>query len=135
MFVDVVMLDHGVLRLVENGQERDLGTTSGHGQLVGDALLHVRNGVLLSQRLDPDTRQPSAMPCPSRSSTVVGTSGHSFFTASGRLLIAAPAVKRLRQLTHSEQAGRHADVLPGDDWQVPNSSTIATLPSPSPLPS
>ena len=59
-FVYVATLDDGrrMLRLVENGQERDLGTTSGHGQIVGDALLHVRDGVLLSQRLDPETRQP-----------------------------------------------------------------------------
>jgi Tol biopolymer transport system component len=121
-FVYVATLDDGrrVLRLVENGQARDLGTTSGHGQIVGDALLHVRDGVLLSQRLDPETRQPSGNATPVVLDAGVGTSGHAFFTASARLLIAAPQAKRLRQLTWYSLGRPEGTPTrePGDYWQV-----------------
>jgi Tol biopolymer transport system component len=121
-FVYVATVDDGrrTLRLVENGQERDLGTTSGHGQIVGDALLHVRDGVLLSQRLDPETRQPSGNATPVVLDVGVGTSGHGFFAASARLLIAAPAAKRLRQLTWYALGSREGTATrePGDYWQV-----------------
>ena len=121
-FVYVATLNDGrrVLRLVENGQERDLGTTSGHGQIVGDVLLHVRDGVLLSQRLDPVTRQPSGNAAPVVLDVGVGTSGHGFFATSARLLIAAPPAKRLRQLTwYSLADGKGVPTRdPGDYWQV-----------------
>ena len=121
-FVYIATLDDGrrVLRLVENSQERDLGTTSGHGQLVGDALLHVRDGVLLLQRLDPETRQPSGNAVPLVLDVGVGASGHGFFTASARLLIAAPPAKRLRQLTWYSPGSQEGTPTrdPGDYWQV-----------------
>ena len=121
-FVYVATLDDGrrMLRLVENGQERDLGTTSGHGQIVGDALLHVRDGVLLSQRLDPETRQPFGNSTPLALDVGTGPSGHSSFAASRRLIITAPQAKRPYQLTWFSLGRQGGDATrePGDYWQV-----------------
>jgi eukaryotic-like serine/threonine-protein kinase len=108
-----------VVRLVDADGERDLVTTSGHGQLVGDTLLYVRDGVLLGQRLAPKTRQLSGRAVPI--ALDVGTySQHSFFTASSRVLITAPAVSRNYQLTWFPlTGGKDAPIgEPGDYWQV-----------------
>ena len=131
-FVYTAMLDDGrrVVRLVESGRERDLVTTSGHAQLVGHMLLHVRDGVLLSQRLDPETRQGVGNAAPLMLDVGTAPSGHSFFAASERLLISAPRAARLRQLTWfalgsrgaAEGRGARGEGAPtrepGDYWQV-----------------
>jgi hypothetical protein len=109
-----------MVRLFENGQERDLVATSGHAQLVGHTLLHVRDGVLLTQQLDPETRQPTGPSTPLVLDVGTAASGHSFFAASTRLIIAAPQAKRLRQLTWlSLPDGESVPTRePGDYWQV-----------------
>jgi eukaryotic-like serine/threonine-protein kinase len=120
-FVYTAVLDvqRHVVRLVDADGERDLVTTSGHGQLVGDTLLYVRDGVLLGQRLAPETRQLSGRAVPI--ALDVGTySFHSFFAASARVLITAPAVSRSYQLTSFPLAGGKDTPIgePGDYWQV-----------------
>jgi len=108
-----------VVRLVDAKGERDLVATSGHGQLVGDTLLYVRDSVLLGQRLAPETRQLSGRAVPI--SLDVGTYPfHSFFTASARVLITAPAVSRNYQLTSFPLAGGKDTPIgePADSWQV-----------------
>ena len=136
-FVYVATLDDGrrMLRLVENGQERDLGTTSGHGQIVGDALLHVRDGVLLSQRLDPETRQPSGNADARRARCrrrhvraqllyCLGAAAHrrtAGETTAPAHVVLARAGRRARRRATRETTGR-CDSLP----------TIATPPSHSP---
>jgi Tol biopolymer transport system component len=121
-FVYTAALDDGrrMVRLVENGREIDLVTTSGHGQLVGNRVLHVRDGVLLSQELDPETREHSGNATSVSLDVGTASSGHSFFAASTRVLITAPGVKRLRQLTWfslDDQDGTPTRE-PGDYWQV-----------------
>lgn len=121
-FVYVATLDDGrrMMRLVENERERDLGITSGHGQVVDDSLLHVRDGVLLLQRLDPETRQPLGNSIPLALDVGTGPSGHSSFAASTRLIVTAPQAKRPYQLTWFPlgRQERHATREPGDYWQV-----------------
>ena len=121
-FVYVASLDDGrrMVRLVNNGQEQDLVATSGHAQLVGDILVHVRDGVLLSQRLNPETRQRVGNASPLVLDVGTAQSGHSFFAASGRLLISAPRATRLRQLTWFQAGSREGTPTrePGDYWQV-----------------
>jgi dipeptidyl aminopeptidase/acylaminoacyl peptidase len=121
-FVYTAILTDGrrMVRLVEHDREIDLVATSGHGQLVGNTVLHVRDGVLLSQQLDPETRQRSGNANPVGLDVGTASSGHSFFAASQRLLISAPPVKRLRQLTWFPLGGQKSTPTrdPGDYWQV-----------------
>jgi Tol biopolymer transport system component len=100
-FVYTSLRDDGQrsVRLVEGGRERDLVTASGHGQLVGNVLLHVREGVLLAQRLNPETRAPEGRAVPLALDVGTTTSGRSVFVASNRVLLSAPDAVRLRQLT------------------------------------
>jgi Tol biopolymer transport system component len=89
-----------VVRLVDANGERDLVTTSGHGQLVGDTLLYVRDSVLLAQRLAPETRQLTGRAVPIAIDVGLDWLGkHGSFTASPRVLITAPASDRKYQLT------------------------------------
>ena len=100
--------------------ERDLVTTTGHGQLVGDTLLYVRDGVLLGQRLNPETRQISGRSVPLALSVGSDSNGRGYFTASRRVLLAAPGVSRRYQLTWfplTDGAGTPTRE-PGDYWQV-----------------
>ena len=121
-FVYTAALDveRHVVRFVDAGGERDLVTTSGHGQLVGDTLLYVRDGVLLGQRLAPETRQLSGRPVPIALDVGTDSLQRSFFTASPRVLITAPAVSRNYQLRWFPLAGGKDTPIgePGDYWQV-----------------
>jgi Tol biopolymer transport system component len=121
-FVYTAILDDGrrTMRLVEGGNERDLVPTSGHGQVVANVVLHVRDGVLIAQRLDPETRGLTGRALPLALDVGTASSGRSLFTASARLLISAPAATRLRQLTWIPLAGRPAGPIrePGNYWQV-----------------
>lgn len=125
-FVYTATLNDGrrVARLVENGRELDLGPTSGHAQLVGDIVFSVRDGVLLAQRLDPETRQRLANAHPIAIDVGTAASGHSFFAVSSRLLITGPQVKRLRQLAWYTLGSGERTLIrePGDYWQVRLSS-------------
>jgi Tol biopolymer transport system component len=121
-FVYIATLGDGrrMARLVENGRELDAGTTSGHAQMVGDIVFSVRDGVLLAQRLDPETRQRAGNANPVALNVGTAASGHSLFAASARLLVTAPQTRRLRQLTWYT-LGRGEGVPtrePGDYWQV-----------------
>jgi Tol biopolymer transport system component len=121
-FVYVATFDDGrrVARLVDNGREFDLGTTSGHAQMVGTVVLTVRDGVLLAQRIDPETRQRAGNANPVALDVGIAVSGHGFFVASSRLLITASSTKRLRQLAwYDLESGRSTPTRePGDYWQV-----------------
>lgn len=107
-----------VVRLHVASGDRDLAETTAHGQLIGDRLLYVRDGVLLLQRLDPKTQNVTGR------STVVApevgaADGHGFFAASTRVLVSAPAAARARELVWFE-ADRRMETIgdPGDYWQV-----------------
>ena len=121
-FVYTALRDDGrrSVRLVEGGQERDLATTSGHGQLVGDSLLHVRDTVLLSQRIDRETRLPTGRPVPLAMNAGTGSSGRSLFVASERVLLSAAYTPQPRQLTWFTIGGERTATTrePADYWQV-----------------
>jgi Tol biopolymer transport system component len=108
-----------IVRLVDANGERELVTTSGHGQLVGDTLLYVRDGTLLAQHLTPDTRQLTGRAVPI-ALNVGGVYARSYFTASSRVLITAPSSNRLHQPTWLPLTpGEKTPVgQPGDYWQV-----------------
>jgi Tol biopolymer transport system component len=121
-FVYVATLNDGrrVARLVENGSEVELGTTSGHAQMVGTVVLTVRDGVLLAYAVNRDTRQRAGNAHPIALNVGTAASGHSFFAASPRLLITASQTTRLHQLAWYEFESKAGTPTrePGDYWQV-----------------
>jgi hypothetical protein len=121
-FVYTAALDpeRHVVRLVDSAGEHDLVTISGHGQLVGDTLLYVRDGVLLGQRLLPETRQLSGRAVPIALDVGTYSLQRSFFTASPRVLITSAAVSRHYQLSWLPLDGGQDTTIgePGDYWQV-----------------
>jgi Tol biopolymer transport system component len=119
-FVYVAARDDGrrIVRLHVNGQDRDLTETTGHAQLIGDRLLYVRDGALLTQTFDAASGALTG-----RSTLIaadVGASGgRAFFAASPRVLLTASAAARARQLTWVDADQRDGTVgEPGDFWQV-----------------
>lgn len=98
----------------------DLATTSAQAQLVGGQLVHVRDGVLVAIRVDPDTNTTTGRTAALATSIAVGESGHASFAASPRLLLTAPAAPRARQLAWINDAGQRLGTVgePGDYWQA-----------------
>jgi Tol biopolymer transport system component len=121
-FLYIALRDDGrrVVRLASGGQSRDLTTTSGHAQLVDDQLLHVRDGVLVAERIDPVTGRTSGRAAPLATSAGVSAAGHASFAASPRLLIVAPSAPRVREMAWVEGTGARSGTVaePGDYWQV-----------------
>jgi Tol biopolymer transport system component len=119
-FVYTAVADNGrrTVRLVRNGEERDLGATSGHGQIVSGYLLVVRDQVLSAQRLEDG----AVVGRSTQLATGVGTTtaGRSLFAASPRILLAAAASPRARQLTWFDMNGMPTGTMgeTGDLWQV-----------------
>jgi dipeptidyl aminopeptidase/acylaminoacyl peptidase len=112
-----------VIRLSQNGQEHDLGTTTAHGAFFPgerDVLLFVKDDTLLADERDPDTGHMAGRDLPVALEVGVTRSGRGLFTASPDVLIHSATVERPRQLTwlsmDGARAGTVADV--GDYWQV-----------------
>lgn len=108
------------VRLVRDGEERDLTPTSGHGQIAGGFLLYVRDNVVLARRLDEGTGTLVGPAVPVASGVGVTANGRSLFVASRRVLLSAPASPRARALTWIGFDGRHVGTVgdPGEFWQV-----------------
>jgi Tol biopolymer transport system component len=121
-FVYTAILFDGrrTVRLVADGTEHDLAMTSGHGQLVGDVLVHARDQVLVGQRIALDTYQPRGRATPLALDVGTGLSGATLFTASPRLLVAAARMPAPRELTWIAADGTRGATVrdPGDSWQV-----------------
>jgi eukaryotic-like serine/threonine-protein kinase len=120
LYVAVRLDGRRIVRLVDGGAARDLAVTSGHAVLVGGTLVHVRDGALVAERLDPET---GAVVKPSTSlATDVGISpsGRAMFAASSRLVVAGSAVTRLAELAWFGEDGTRVGTSgdPGDYWQV-----------------
>ena len=103
-----------VVRLVRDGSRADLTATSGHAQLVGDLLLHVRDGILVAQTIDAETTVLTGRAAALATSAAVSPAGHASFAAS-----AAPARRRpgratgarngmVRRQRRSARTGRRA---------------------------
>jgi Tol biopolymer transport system component len=138
-FVYTATLNDGrrIVRLAQGGIERDLATTTGHGQLVDNTLLYVRDGVLLGQHLVPETRQVSGRAIPVNLAVGSDTNGRSYFIASRRVLVSSPGISRPYQLTwFALQGGLGMPTRePGDYWQIRLSSDdrFAALTQTTPL--
>jgi eukaryotic-like serine/threonine-protein kinase len=121
-FVYIATRDDGrrAVRLVADGQERELTTTAAHAMMVEEHLLYVRDGVLLAHRLDPESNTLAGRGIPVASDVGVTSSGRGLFTASRRLLVYATSAPRARELAWFDFAGRRTGATgdPGDYWQV-----------------
>jgi hypothetical protein len=125
-FSHVAVRDDGsrIIRLAGTGSAKldmaDLATTSSHGQLVGDQVLHVRDGALLASRLDARTSEITGRAAPVATSIAESAAGHAGFAASTRLLVTVAATPRIRELAWFDQAGAALGAIgePGDYWQV-----------------
>ncbi len=121
-FIYIVMRNDGrrAVRMIANGQERDLTTTSGHAQLVGEFLVHVNDGTLLAQRVDAKNMKLVGRATALGVSVGVSVAGRAFMTASRRLLLFASSASRARELTWFDADGRKTGTTgdPGDYWQV-----------------
>ena len=121
-FVYVAIRQDGrrMIRFVRDGDTRDLIPTSGHGALVANYLLHVRDGVLMAYQWDPDalTLAPRGMPLGLNAG--VTASGRALFAAAPSLLVYAASTPRLQELAWVDFSGVRAAPLAdaGDYWQV-----------------
>lgn len=108
------------VRLVRDDGEHDLTTTSGHGQIAADVLLHVRDGALLTQRVDPGTGTLLGRALAALNDVGVSTSGHALFVASPRVLLSSSSSMRARELTWYDLSGQRTGMAgdAGDYWQV-----------------
>jgi eukaryotic-like serine/threonine-protein kinase len=109
-----------VARIVDEGVDRELATTTGHAQLIGDLLLYTRDGILFAQRYDPASGALAGRPTTVASGAGVSTSGRSLFAASPRLLLSAAFAPRARTVTWLALDGKPPTTAgePGDYWQV-----------------
>jgi Tol biopolymer transport system component len=125
-FVYVAVRDDGrrIIRLAGDAggdqQTHDLAQTSGHGQVAGEHLLYVRDGVLLAQRFDVRAGIVSGRSVAIASDVGVSAAGRGYFTSSARLLLTAPAAFRARTLAWYDLNGTRSGSIgdPGDYWQV-----------------
>jgi dipeptidyl aminopeptidase/acylaminoacyl peptidase len=107
------------VRLVRDGEEHELGVTSGHGQIVGGILLVVRDDVLLAQRVD------EAGVIQGRSTALINgvgvtPAGRGLFAASRRVVLTAASAARARELAWFDLNGTRTGTMgeAGDLWQV-----------------
>jgi eukaryotic-like serine/threonine-protein kinase len=109
-----------IVRLVRDDNVRGLTMTSANAQIVGDQLVHVRDGVLIAEPIDLEMGKISGKPAPLAASAHVSASGHASFAASARLLMVAEAAPPVRELTWLDEAGRRLGRItePGDYWQA-----------------
>jgi Tol biopolymer transport system component len=130
-FAYIATLESGrrVVRLVTADGTRDLADTTGHAQLAGPYLLRARDGVLIAQRVDADTRTTTGANVPLAARVGIAPGGHGMFAASDRLLLVADAAPPLRDLVwHDPVAGGSMRISePGDHWQVRLSSDDARV--------
>jgi dipeptidyl aminopeptidase/acylaminoacyl peptidase len=80
----------------------------------------VRDNVLFTHAIDPDTRMLTGRAVKLETNVGVSSAGRGLFTASPRLLLAAPAATRARELAWLDEHGTRlgASGEPGDYWQV-----------------
>jgi dipeptidyl aminopeptidase/acylaminoacyl peptidase len=120
LYVAVRRNGRRVVRLVEDGAARDLTETSGHAAMVDGTLVHVRDGALIAERLDPETGM-LVKPSTSLATGIgIAPSGRAMFAASSRLVLAASPVARVAELAWFGEDGRKTGTSgdPGDYWQV-----------------
>ena len=121
-FVYIAVRDDGrrIIRLAGGGGERDLMTTSGHAAMIGNRLLHVRDGTLLAYARDPETGSLAPRGVPVGLEVGVSTGGRALFASSPRLLLHAPAAARATEVVWLDSSGRRSATAAdaGDYWQL-----------------
>lgn len=121
-FVYMAVGDGGrrAIRLVQGEQDRELTTTTGHGQIAGRYLLTVRDDVLLAQRFEPDTGTVQGRAAPLTLGVGVTADGRSLVAAGPRLVLAAAVRPRAREMAWFAFDGTRTGTLgeAGDLWQV-----------------
>ena len=120
-FVYTAVADNGrrTVRLVHDGQERDLFVTSGHGQIVAGYLLVVRDDVLIAQRGEP-SGELEGRSRPIVTGVGVTAGGRNLFVASPRITLSAASSTRARELAWFDANGMRTGTMgeAGDLWQV-----------------
>jgi Tol biopolymer transport system component len=108
------------VRLVHDGQEHDLGVTSGHGQVVAGILLVVRDDALLAQKVDEATGALQGRRTTLVNGVGVTPAGRSLFAASPRVVLATAFAARGRELAWLDLNGTRTGTMgeAGDLWQV-----------------
>lgn len=109
-----------MVRLVRNGEERNLTATSGHGQIAAGHLLVIRDDILRAQMIDETSGTLEERSTALVTGVGVTSSGRGLFVASPRLLLSAAAAPRARALTWFDLAGVRTGVIgeAGDFWQA-----------------
>ena len=108
------------VRLVHDGQEHELGVTSGHGQVVAGILLLVRDDVLLAQKVDEAAGALQGRITALINGVGVTPTGRSLFSASPRVVLATASAARARELAWFDINGTRTGTMgeAGDLWQV-----------------
>lgn len=120
-----------IVRLVSGSEEHELTTTTGHAQLAGGVLVHVRDGTLLAQRIDGETGTLAGRGVALGLNAGTSASGRSLMAVSPRLLLFAPSTTRPRELVWFDADLKRTATSgdPGDYRQVrlsPDDRQIAT---------
>ncbi|MEO8071582.1 MAG: hypothetical protein ABI652_09275, partial [Acidobacteriota bacterium] len=110
------------IRLATASGESELTSTSGHGEINGDALVYARDGALVGAHVDLTERRLTGRSVPLSLDVGVAENGRGFFASSPRVIVAAAATAtvRSRQLAWYDLRGQRLRALtePGDYWQV-----------------
>jgi eukaryotic-like serine/threonine-protein kinase len=120
LYVAVRLDGRRIVRLVQDGSARDLTVTSGHAVMVDGTLVHVRDGALIAERLDPETGALVKPATTLATDIGIAPSGRAMFAASSRLILAASAVTRATELAWFDDTGMKVGTSgdPGNYWQV-----------------
>jgi Tol biopolymer transport system component len=94
-----------LIRWVSSGGERDLTVSAGHGVIVGNHLLHVRDESLVAQRLPAQPGGPLGRAAPLAFNVGVSGAGRALIAISPRLALVAAAAPASAELAWYDFAG------------------------------
>ena len=130
--VYIAVRDNGqrVIRVVVDGETRELGTTSGHAEVAHDHVVHVLDGTLVAEPLARERPRPTN-PHPRVPRAVLATgvgvsaSGRGLFSTTARVLLYAAPAPRSHQLTWLDlETGARSEIRDPDEyWRVRLSPT------------
>jgi Tol biopolymer transport system component len=121
-FVYVALREDGrrLLRLTTPAGTRDLTQTTGHGILIGEHLLHVRDDTLVGQQVPTDPAAPLGRAAPIALGVGTSPDGRSLMAVSRRLALISSARSSAAELVWFDLTGTRRDTVgePGDYQQV-----------------
>jgi Tol biopolymer transport system component len=120
LYVAVQQSGVRVVRMVADGVSSDLTETSGHAELRGTLLVHVRDQVLLAQHVNDTGTRLIGRSTPLATGVGHSDRGRAYFTTSSRVAIWARSVARDSELAWFGPNGQKRETVtePGDYWQV-----------------